>query len=742
MHSTTARTPRWPGVAFAGTILVGAFLLFQVQPLISKFILPWFGGVPAVWTTCMLFFQVLLFAGYSYAHLAGSRFSLRTQAAAQIAILLAAAVFLPIAPNAAWKPAGSDAPAWRILLLLLCSVGLPYFVLSTTSPLVQVWFTRSYPGQSPYRLYALSNFGSLVALLSYPFVFEPAFDLPAQSWLWSGTFAVYILLCGGCAVWVWRLAGRARVTPAADDPAGAAAPGTDHVDSRPACVSWLRRAAWVLLPACASLLLLATTNHVCQDVAVVPFLWVVPLALYLVSFIVCFDHSRWYVRGLWGTLAVLSIVAVSGTGDIESWLNDYLHANGFLHADFELSYAETLGLLFANLFFICMVCHGELVRLRPDPQHLTEYYLLISLGGALGGVAVSLVAPQVFTTFFEWECGLLISYILAAVVLGLGLAELTVRQWHRLAAHPDDHARPALSLLATSALVAVALFGLATILQWQASGAIRETVQRARNFYGFVSVREYDTENAEHRFQLRHGGITHGEQLAVDGKRHLPLTYYTHESGAGRAITFLQGERPAMRVGVVGLGVGSLAAYARRGDVYRFYEINPIVQRLAEDRRYFTYLSDARQRGAAVDIVLGDARLSLDRQPPQQFDVLALDAFSGDSIPAHLLTQEAFAIYRKHRAPGGVIAVHCTNSYLYLAPVVRGLAEDCGLPSRRIYQTADHDRYVYDSDWFLLTDNRKLLDALRDVPPPPDYQDDFRVPLWTDRYSNLFQILQ
>jgi spermidine synthase len=290
--------------------------------------------------------------------------------------------------------------------------------------------------------------------------------------------------------------------------------------------------------------------------------------------------------------------------------------------------------------------------------------------------------------------------------------------------------------------VAAALYGLVAILHWQASGASTSTIARARNFYGFLSVREYDRETAEHRFQLRHGGITHGEQLAADNKRHLPLTYYSHESGVGRAIGLLQGERPAMRVGVVGLGVGSLAAYARQGDVYRFYEINPEVQRLAEDRRYFSYLSDARQRGAVIDIAMGDARLSLDREPPQQLDVLALDAFSGDSIPAHLLTREALAIYGKHLATGGVIAVHCTNTYLYLAPVVRGLAEACGLGSRRVYKTADHDRYVYDSDWFLLTDNRKVLEAFRDEPPPPDYQDDFRVPLWTDRYSNLFQILQ
>ena len=417
-----AVSPRWPGFAFAGTILLSAFLLFQVQPLISKFILPWFGGCPAVWTTCMLFFQIVLFAGYSYAHLAGCRLSLRWQAIVQIAILLAAAVLLPIIPSSSWKPTGSEAPTWRILLLLAATVGLPYFVLSTTSPLLQVWFSRSYPGRSPYRLYALSNFGSLAALLSYPFVFEPAFDLPRQSWLWSGAFAAYVLLCGACAAWLWRIGTQLPPTETTSLNGG-----KSNVASS---ATWPRQVLWVFLPACASMMLLATTNHVCQDVAVVPFLWVVPLSLYLLSFIICFDHQRWYVRGLWASLAVIAILSVAGMDDILLSINKMVVEWKLKDtSDISLDYIQELVLFFSTMFLICMVCHGEFVRLRPDPRHLTEYYLCMSAGGALGGVFVSLVAPYIFKTFFEWNLGLGISFVVAAAALTLMMRKNSFLRW-------------------------------------------------------------------------------------------------------------------------------------------------------------------------------------------------------------------------------------------------------------------------------------------------------------------------
>jgi len=742
--------PAWLIWTFAGTTLLSAFLLFQVQPLISKFILPWFGGVPAVWTTCMLFFQVLLFAGYTYAHLSERWLSPRWQALLQGALLAAAAAVTLwlVPPSDAWKPEGSDSPTWRILVLLGATVGLPYFVLSTTSPLVQVWFSRSYPDRSPYRLYALSNFGSLVALLSYPFVFEPAFGVPMQSRLWSGAFVLYVLVCGACAAWMWRMSGRVPMAAASVE---AKAPQAASLATAP---SWWRRIAWLLLPACASLMLLATTNHVCQDVAVVPFLWVVPLTLYLLTFIICFDHSRWYDRGLWAILAAVAVLAVAGSNDLQSWIG------GLLQRNFSLNYVEDLVLYFAAMFFICMVCHGELVRLRPDPKHLTEFYLLISAGGALGGVAVSLIAPRVFTTFFEWKIGMVVSYLLAVAVLALAAGSDAGRLYRRLMRLPETFGKPAYAL-GLSLVLLVGLVGLAALLHWQRDTS-RETVEQVRNFYGVVSVRKYAPEDKpveEHRYVMWHGAITHGEQYIAPGRRRLALAYYAESTAVGRALRDMQTRKPTMRVGLVGLGVGTLAAYARQDDKYTFYEINPEVWRLAdavgwrrehpEDRRetktYFTYLQDARERKAAVDVVLGDARLSLEqelnRDGSRQFDVLVLDAFSGDSVPTHLLTKEAFAIYRRHLAPGGAIAVHVTNNSLHLAPVVRGLADDARLKHAALYMKADEDEYAYPNYWMILSNDPVLLKAIPAKPPPPELADNFDVPLWTDHYSNLFQIL-
>jgi predicted membrane-bound spermidine synthase len=738
--------PRWPGLAFAGTILLSAFLLFQVQPLISKFILPWFGGCPAVWTTCMLFFQVMLFAGYSYAHLVGSRLTLRGQAIVQLGILLAAAVLLPIAPAVSWKPVGSAAPAGRILLLLLVTVGLPYFVLSTTSPLVQVWFSRTYPGRSPYRLYALSNLGSLAALLSYPFFFEPAFDLPRQSWLWSAGFVGYVLLCAGCTTWLWRLSPPAPLARPAvpetrlDKPTAAPQGGDCPQDDCPR-VGLLRRALWLLLPACGSLMLLATTNHVCQDVAVVPFLWVVPLALYLLSFIICFDHPRWYVRGLWTVLAAGAILLAADPDTIVGKLAPVLHQwNERIPKDFSLNYIEELVLYFSAMFLICMVCHGELMRLRPHPRRLTEYYLMMSAGGALGGVLVSLVAPLVFKTFFEWQLGLVLSFIVAGAAMTLAAVSGAARLGAKLL-----RAAPV-------AIAAGAGFGLLLAMLILPTLGEHEdwvTVDQARNFYGVLSVRDWHPGQPENQRILRHGIIKHGEQYVDPSKRQIPKSYYCYESGVGRCLQYLNQRKPALRVGVVGLGAGTIAAYARKGDTYRFYEINPEVERFAGTQgRYFTYLRDALERGAKVDVKMGDARLSLEREPDKglgkvEFDLLALDAFSGDAIPAHLLTREAFAIYRRHLAAGGVIAVHITNSYLYLAPVVRGIAKDAGLGMTRIFISRDRQLDRDRSDWVLLTEDAGLLSALPvELPADARGTDDFDVGLWTDHYNNLFSILK
>jgi hypothetical protein len=683
-------------LAFALTIFTSAFLLFQVEPLISKVILPWFGGSPAVWTTCLLFFQTLLFLGYAYAHLSARFCSTARQALLHVALALLAVALLPIMPGAHAKPSGHEDPTLGVLGLLAGSVGLPYFVLSSTGPLVQRWFAEAYPRRLPYRLYALSNLGSLLALVSYPFVFEPAFATGTQARLWSGAFVAFALLVGAGAY------ARVRSEPAAESGVFV------HTQPASAQPSVRTRVLWVALPAFASALLLATTNHVCEDVAVIPFLWVAPLALYLVSFIVAFDGPRWYWRrGFAGAGVALALLV----GCIDP-LRDVLAAAGH-----DLGFRGLLVLDFGLLFVVCMLCHGELVRLRPSSERLTEFYLWVAFGGALGGVCVSLVCPAVFSTFFEWTLGVLAAFALSLAVL-FAASPRAVRQ----------RRRPRI----LGALFA--LLGLGAILVSQLDDDPPLAV--ARNFYGTVAV--YDVlphDPAAHHYSLTHGVVVHGRQFRAPDKQDLPLAYYGEASGVGRALAFFTHE-PALEIGAVGLGVGTLAHYVRPGQKLVFYEINQAVIDLA--RKHFTYLARC---GGACEIVLGDARLSLEREPPRNFHLLVLDAFSGDAVPTHLLTREALALYLRHLRPDGIIAVHITNRQLDLAPVLAGLASDADLRTVRIYSDGDARRELFHADWVLLTRNARFLAATPPA-PPPDLGPPKPAVLWTDSYSNLFQLLK
>jgi hypothetical protein len=713
--NTATRGGRWAALSFAAVTLLGAFLLFQVQPLIGKFILPWFGGAPAVWTTCILFFQLALFGGYAYSHLVVLWLTSRAQAITQCALLLAALALLPVVPAEFWKPSDDEAPTLRILLLLAATVGLPYFVLTTTSPLVQAWFNRVYPGRAPYRLYALSNIGSLAALLSYPFVVEPMFDLRTQAHLWSWSFVAYCLLMIVCAVLVGLLNSpltREPPSPPAPLPAGE---GTN-------VPTWRLRTLWLLLPACASVILLATTNHVCQDVAPRPFLWVMPLSLYLLSFVFCFDHPRWYVRPLWAVPAVIGIAIVLGSDASLRGLRD-----PYQQAGISLAFSYILLLHFGTMFCICMVCHGELARLKPEPRHLTEFYLWLAGGGALGGVLVGLVAPHVFDTFREWNLGMIAAYLIATAALFLAVPK---RGRGRV---------PAL----TAAGLAAGGFLAVLFSQFYTSAPDRndpQLIDRRRNFYGVVSVWAVDRNDpAKDCLRMQHGAIVHGQQFVSPEKRGKMYNYYTPDSGISLAIRALQERRPSLKVGVVGLGIGTLAGFARPGDRFAFYEINPAVRDMAE--KYFFYIRDARNRGAKIDIVPGDARLSLERQPPQNFDLLVLDAFSGDSVPPHLLTREALVIYQRHVASDGVIAIHATNSYLYLFPLARALADAAGLDWRRVYLPTDESKQRLRSNWVIASRDRSLLDDIPNVPPPQEFKDDFTVPVWSDQKNDLFRIL-
>jgi hypothetical protein len=696
LNSTTdARSPRRSIAAFGITILTGAFLLFQVQPLVSKAILPWFGGCPAVWTTCMLFFQVVLFAGYCYAHLLQQWLTPRRQAAVHLIVVAAALALLPILPGTYWKPHDGSNPTWQILLLLGGTVGLPYFALSATSPLVQAWFSGVCPDRSPYRLYALSNAGSLAALLSYPFVFEPAFALRTQSLLWSSLFVLYAVLCAASLASVWRCVSLPSLREEAM-----------NGDGSP---TWLDRLRWLALPACASLMLLAVTNHICQDVAAVPFLWVIPLSLYLFSFIICFEHSRWYLRWAWAAAAVLALAAVI--------------VNDFTRSNYPLGLLLEAWLTFVAMFFVCMVCHGELARLKPKPRHLTEFYLMIAAGGALGGLFVSVVAPLVFSMYLEWQIG-----VAASALLAIGLLVLP-----RFAGR-----RVIICYTLLSPLVAAAV---ACYFYWGFDA--EPPVARKRSFFGVVTVLRVEVDDAaktgdppELQLKLVNGNILHGCQFVDPDKQHWPTTYYGETSGVGRAILGLQKSGP-VRVAAVGLGVGTLAAYARPGDLFRFYEINQQVIDMA--KKHFAYLADCRGK---YEIKLGDARLSLEAEPPQEkFDVIVVDAFSGDSIPTHLLTAEAFDLYRKHLNRGGILAVHVSNRYLRLAPVVRRLAENCGMGFSRIDDSGNASHLQSGSLWVLVTQNDRFLRA--NPSNPSDWGDDnLPAPLWTDQYSNLFQILR
>lgn len=681
--------------AYALTIFTGAFLLFQVQPLIGKYILPWFGGGPGVWTTCMLFFQMLLLGGYAYAHLLTTRLRPRAQTVVHLVLLLAALALLPIIPSDAWKPAPGSEPVGSILLLLTVCVGLPYFVLSTTGPLLQCWFSLRHPGVSPYRLYALSNVGSLLALVSYPFLVEPALSRREQALLWSGGMVLFAVCCGYCA---WQL--RRQPLAPVNVPVGQGGETED------APISWRRRLLWLALPAVASVLLLATTNKLCQDVAVIPFLWVLPLSLYLLSFIISFDNPRWYSRLWFGPALMLALgwvvsVMIIGT---------------------KVPLLHQIGAYSTAVFVCCMVCHGELYRLKPATRQLTSFYLLISAGGALGGLCVAVLAPLVFTDFFELHLGLFACALLALAVL-FGDRAGALYRGRRLWAW---------------ACLVLALICLGLALVHEVRAGKRSAIMSSRNFYGTLTVFEYNESDADSRYYvLQHGRITHGLQFRDPVSSRWPTTYYGETSGIGLVLRHFPRQQ-GQRIGLVGLGTGSLAVYAKAGDYLRIYEINPAVKQLAATA--FSYLKESP---AKIEVAMGDARLSMEREAPRQFDVLALDAFSSDAIPAHLLTREAFAVYQRHLKPDGVIAVHISNRHLNLEPVVKKLAEHFKYRTAVIDFTEDSENWwLYSCTWVLVTNNQKLLkdSSIAGATNPPK-TNQAPVRLWTDDYSALFQVL-
>jgi hypothetical protein len=691
---TPAATDSRRNRLFALTVFLSAFLLFQVQPLIGKAILPWYGGGPAVWSITVLFFQAVLFAGYLYAFLAVRYLPPRPLAIVHTMLLAAAAVTLPINPPPSWQPTGSDEPALHALGVLAFSVGLPYFLLASTAPLVQVWFSRTNAVGSPYRLYALSNAGSLLALLSYPILVEPVFGLKSQGWGWSAGFVTFAVCCAAGGWWAAR-AGR--------ETAAAAISATTA-----GVVTWSQRLRWLLLPACASVLLLATTNYICQDVASLPLLWIAPLSLYLVTFILCFDSDRWYRRSWWMGAMALSFAGIYWNWDHGS--NSLLVAQVGVH-------------LF--LLFACgMVCHGELVRLRPPPAQLTSFYLSISAGGAIGGIFVGLIAPHLFYEFSE----------LPLAILACGLLAM----WCVYADNASPFYRGQKFWAWAAAVFLLANLGIAF---WSFAGKSRAgALYRARNFYGALAVMErHPFEPRNHVILMRNGRINHGAQFQDEVRRREPHHYHDPASGVGQLLSSLPGTN--RRIGVTGLGIGTLAAYGKPGDYYRFYEINPLATAAAHE--YFSYLKDS---AAKCDVIDGDARLSLEQElaagKPQNFDVLVLDAFSGDAVPMHLLTKEACAAYLEHLKPNGLLAINVTNLHLDLIPVTQALANEFGLEMRVVaaFDNAAEGRLA--TCWVLLARDRTFFDR-HPVTSEFDYEAQPKKPpiLWTDDFSNIWQVL-
>lgn len=728
-HSTLRKIGNLPIVAYASTIFLSAFLLFQVQPLISKFILPWFGGSPAVWTAAMLFFQMVLFGGYLYAHVLTSLCNTKMQMWVHIGLLGIACVAVAITQTTPWaalRPTGgeNESPLIQVLIVLGATVGLPYFVLSSTGPLLQKWFSDAFAGVSPYRLFALSNFGSLLALLSYPFFFEVYWGSVSQAKIWSIAFIVFGLGCAACAVITYRLVTRLAIESPNITTNSTEVSAADN--STEAAPSLGLRAAWVGLPALASVMFLAVTNEVCQNVATVPLLWIIPLSLYLLSFIVAFDHPRWYLVGATAALVILTVILVTGWHHFEPWLEDLLKLVGWRDAKVWMFQTAAY---FAALFLICVLCHGQLAKLRPAPRFLTSYFMTMSLGGAIGGLFVNFVAKNLFVTFFEMPLGFLVSIVIAGWLLWNRLSSLGVHRYVAVA-------------------IPLILLGLGIHLLFIEDmlvqpSSTRKLVHQTRNFYGVLSVRRDSIGDADESYKFFSGSILHGMQLSSPERQREPLTYYGPLSGVGMAVLDLQKRREQCHIGVVGLGVGTLATYARPSDRVRYYEINPDVLAVAKNTEWFRFITNCRGK---LDIVLGDARLQLEREfdlsGSQQFDLLCLDAFSGDAIPTHLLTDEAFAIYRKHLSPGGVLAVHITNTYLDLYPVVQQLAKQHHWRITRIYRNSDDLQYR--NDYVLLSDDEEFIkrypESMGD-PALPSISPD-KLPMWTDQYSNLLQILR
>ena len=715
---------------FAGTIFVGAALLFVIEPLFARMMLPLLGGSPSVWNTAIVFFQTMLLAGYAYVHFTTRRLSPRRQVWLHLTLLFMPLVVLPIAIPGGWTPPTQTNPTPWLLALMAAAVGLPFFVVATTSPLLQKWFagTRHPQARDPYFLYAASNLGSMIGLLSYPFLLEPWLRLKEQSWWWTAGYGLLAALTAACA---W--ASRSNVKPPAETQPSAP-------------VSNKRRWHWVLLAAVPSSLMLGVTTHITTDIAAVPLLWVVPLAVYLLSFILVFARRppvphQWMVRALpWVVLPLVVMLCSRMSRPLPLVMGWHVLA----------------------LFVVAMVCHGELAKDRPDAQHLTEFYLWMSVGGVLGGAFNALVAPVIFSRVLEYPLALAAGCALAPaltpgtsdrrqrlldVMLPLAVGVLAVNLAPLLEAVGVTSAAWLVTLKAAlPAVIALAFLrrplrfgltvGVVLLVNTWLPGERERLLHLERTFFGIHRV---IIDATGQRIRLTHGTVVHGIQSLVASESRWPLSYYHPRGPIGQVFAAL---RSPQRVAVVGLGAGSLAAYAQPQQQWKYYEIDPAVANIARNTNYFTYLAECR---APLEIVMGDARLTLGATT-EKYDLLILDAYSSDAVPLHLITREALRVYTDHLNPGGCLAMHISNRYLNLQPVVANLAADAGLVCLIQVESSipaeDRRKGRQTSTWAILATDAShfgpLASDLRWQPAPP-------VPaqrVWTDDYASLFSVLR
>jgi hypothetical protein len=668
---------------YGAAIFLSAFLLFAVEPMAAKRLLPALGGSSAVWITCLVFFQSFLLFGYLYAHALARRARSRWPSLLHIGLLALAVILLAFAREPDLSRA-SGHPVTAIFAALSLSIGLPFLLLSSTSPLLQHWWARRRQTRIPWRLFALSNAGSLLALLLYPSLIEPHLTLSLQRTAWGWGFALYAALCAGLA---WRA--RSAVALPVPEPSPA--------DAAP-CSSTRARLLWFLLPAAAAMQLCAVTSHISQNIAAIPLLWILPLAVYLITFILAFEFPRLYRQSI---VIGMLVVLLASLGMMLST------------PDVTFPILLNIGFFLAEMFFACYFCHAETYALRPArSSEGTLFYLLVAAGGAAGTFFIGILCPLLFSANYDFALAFFATAALA-------LAATWFIGWRQ---------RLLWSAATAALLVLIVVLHIAYA---------RKTLLEERNFYGALRLKEshYPPQALTVR-ALFNGTIQHGSQWFAPEFRRTPTTYYATDSGIGLALRFCCGDRPR-NIGVIGLGAGTIAAYGRPADRIRFYEINPAVLPIAQ--HLFTYL---RESQAQTSFVPGDARLSLQTEPPQRFDVLAVDAFTGDAIPIHLLTTQAMQIYRRHLAQGGILAFNVSNQYLNLPPEIAALAQASGLQARVVNTQANDDRGEFRASWVLVTDRADFfrLPAVAGVAHPVRLQPGLRA--WTDDYSSLLPILQ